>query len=199
MLGHLRADLEVELRARGVPVRVEYGPVDPSRLAELHDVVVVEYDPAGDVIGGAKALGGNPKRRFNREVAALVRVQAHATIAGARRQDHEDRAHRFVDQVLVALDDVLRGGRGGTGGVPLRRYTWRCTGGAFQAVSAEPGQVPTGATYVLRISIDRGVFDAPWSDEAAPEFELEAGSISSTTKVHGSIGEGAGETSCGDG
>jgi hypothetical protein len=208
MLGHLRADLEEELRSRGVPVRVEYGPVAPSRVAELKDVVVVEYDPAGDTIGAPKALGGNPRRRFNRAVAALVRIHTRNTVTGARRQDHEDRAHRIVDQVLVSLDEVLRGGRG----EPLRRYTWRVDGAAFEPLSAEPGQTPVGATYVLRISIDRGVFDAPWSGEAADEFAIGAGDygsdfdpddyevgggISSSTKVHGSTGEGAGETSCG--
>jgi hypothetical protein len=193
MLGHLRADLQDELRSRGVPVVVEYGPVAPGRVAELRDVVSVEHDPAGDTLGGAAALGGNPPRRFTRTVGALVRIHSKASVNGARRQDHEDRAHRLVDQVLVSLDNVLRGGRG----TPLRRHTWRMTGGAFESLSAEAGQVPTGATYVMRIEIDRGVFDAPWSGDAAPEFAIGEGGIASSTRVYGSTGEGAGETSCG--
>ena len=202
MLGDVRARLEANLRARPVPVRVEYGPVDSARVGELRDVVVVEYDRgSSDAISAPRARGGNPRRRFERAVACKATIYVTNTVAGARRQDHEDRAQKVIDQVLVALDDVLRGGQLDASGVqiPGTSQAWAAGPGSFVDL---PGTA-VGAAYEVAFVIHRGVFDergtfgAGSGSGAAPEFVLSAGSIESRTDVFGSTGEGAGETSCG--
>ena len=132
-------------------------------------------------------------------MACKVTIYATSTVAGARRQDHEDRVQAIVDQVLVALDDVLRGGKLDVSGVQVANtsHAWTAGRGSFADV---PGTA-VGAVYELAFAIHRGVFDVrdvfgPGSG-AAPEFSLSAGSIESRTDVFGSSGEGAGETSCG--
>lgn len=183
MLGAIRAGLEAKLRARGVPTRVEYGPVEPARLLELRDVVVVEHDPAGDSLGGPRSVGPkrNPRVRFVRAVGVVVRVFAASTKDGARRQEHEDRLHLLLDQVQVALDDVLRGDG---------HWVWRQTRAAFE--SLEVGR--TGAEYAMHLEVERSVVDTPWDQSAVPIGTIAG--INSTTKVYGQTGEGAGETSC---
>jgi hypothetical protein len=202
MLGKIARRLEATLREeRSCPVRVEYGPVTPARLVELRDVVVVEYDrQGGDTVGGPRARGGNPRRRFNRSVACLARIHATSTVAGARAQDHEDRAQALVDQVLCALDDVLRGGELDGDGLQVAgtQHAWTAGRGKFEDLADEAGaRVLPGATYVLPFTIERGVHDVAFGGDSAVEFTFAAGSIASRTDVYGSTGEGAGETSCG--
>ena len=181
MLGRLRAQLETELRSRGVPVRVEYGPAVPGRTSSPVDVVVVSYDPSGDAFG---ALARGARVRMTRTVRMVAEVRAHANVAGARRQDHEDRAQRIVDSVLLSLDQALRGAG----------YIWRSTGGRFVA---DAERLPEGALYELAFEAERSVRDQDWAESDPEAFELEAGSIASRTSVFGSLGEGAGETACG--
>jgi hypothetical protein len=161
MLGRIRAELQTALRSRGVPVVVEYGPVVTSRMGELADIVVLEHDPAGDAVGAPKAIGGIPRRRFSYTQRFIARVHGKSTAPGSRRQDHETRCNRIVEQVLIGLDDVIRGS--GT--------TWRCTGGRF-APFAAAGEQPQGASYELRFEVDAGVFDRVWSDADPPTAEI---------------------------
>lgn len=189
MLGRLRAELQTELRSRGVPVVVEYGPVTPSRLGEMGDAVVVEYDPAGDAVGAPKAIGGIPRRRFTHTQRCLATVHGKATVPGARRQDHEARALKLAQQVLICLDNKLRG----------EGYVWRSTGGRF-AMFAEAGQQPAGATYEIRFEVDAAVFDREWSDEDPPTVTIGGDGgvgISSTTRASLVATVGDGDVACG--
>lgn len=197
MLGDIRARLERTLREeRSCPVRVEYGPVSPGRVGELRDVIVLEYDRGnGDSFDAPRARGGNPARRFTRSVGCKATLYATATMAGARRQDHEDRCFAIGNQLLVALDNVLRGGKVDASGVQVAntQHMWERGKGAFVEQAGES----TGAVYALPFVIHTGVHDAVFGGDAAPEFTLAAGNVASRTNVYGSNGEGAGETSCG--
>ncbi len=195
MLGRIARRLETVLRVdRGVPLRVEYGPIEPARVGELRDAIVVQYS-GGDSVGGARAIGGNPKRRMTRTIGCELHVYASSTVSGATRRDHEDRAQSIVGQALLALDDVLRGGESDADGeyVDGTAYTWRPGAGAFERAQG----IASGAHYVLAFTVDETIRDAPFAGTPLEEFTMGAASIASATNVYGSTGEGAGETSCG--
>lgn len=195
MLGRIYRRFEQALRTeRGVPVRVEYGPIEPARVGELRDVFVVQYAD-GDDTGAPHAIGGNPKRRFSRAIGCELHVYATATTSGASRRDHEDRAQSLVGQALLALDDVLRGGELDDAGeqIPGTSYQWAPGRGSFERT---PG-ASAGAHYVLPFTVHETVRDTPFAGTALDEFTMGATSIASRTNVYGSTGEGAGETSCG--
>ncbi len=192
MLGRITSRLRAELREeRGCPVVVEYGPLAPGITGWGRDLIVVQHpDAGGDETTAPRALG----RRFNRALACEVHVYAKASVAGAQRRDHEDRAQRIVGQVLVALDDVLRGGESDGDGelIPGTAYAWEQGSGGFDR---GPGGSADGAHYVLPFTIHEAVVDRPFDNSPTPSWELDG--ISSRTDVYGSTGEGAGETSCG--
>lgn len=197
MLGDIRHRLERTLREeRFCPVRVEYGPVSPARVGEMRDVVVVEYDRgAGDSFSEPRTKGGNPVRVFTRSVGMKATIYARATMSGARRQDHEDRAYAIGTQLLVALDQVLRGGKVDDAGVQIlnTQHAWAPGRGSFADLPGESAF----AVYELPFVVHAGVHAAVFGGDAAPEFTIGADNVASRTNVYGSAGEGAGETSCG--
>jgi hypothetical protein len=199
MLGEIRHRLERTLREeRHCPVRVEYGPVSPDRIGEARDVIVVEYDRnAGDTFGPPRTMGKKgvgTERRFTRSVGCKATIYARATVAGARRQDHEDRAFSIGTQLLIALDDVLRGGRVDDAGAQIAntQHAWDRGTGQF---TDQPGET-THAVYELPFVIHTGVHDAVFGGDTPPGFTL-GDNVANRTNVYGSNGEGAGETSCG--
>jgi hypothetical protein len=195
--------LDKELRdLRGVPIAVEYGPVTPARVAELRDVLVLEYD-GPDAIGPKRAMGGNPAPRFTVSVGVKVSLHATSRLSGARREEHEERARMLLNKhVLAALDDVLRGGESDADGelVEGSAYSYRFASAGFEPLVDEQGKrVAVGATYVLRLIVDDCATDEIWDVAADPTFALGPDAISSTTKVKGEATEGAGQTACGEG
>ena len=202
MLGLIHRRLERELREqRGCPVRVVYGPLEPAVLANPGDLIVLQHpDGPSDDVGAPRALGGNPRRRFSRAIACEFHVYAKATVDGATRRDHEDRAQKLVNQVLAALDDVLRGGEEETDEdgeivhIDGTSYQWSQGRGGFDR---GPGGVANSAHYVQAFTVHEPGTDAPFDGAPLDEFTLAGGSIASRTNVYGSTGEGAGETSCG--
>jgi hypothetical protein len=200
MLLGIKQRLEEDLRTnRGVPVAVEYGPVSPARVAELRDVVVVEYE-GPDAI--APRRGGGLYT-----ISTGVKVSLHVTSrkAGARREEHEERARRILARYLLpSLDWVLRGGEhdDDDGLVEGTAYAYRHGPGGFEPLVDENGKrAQVGATYVLRLAIEDCATDETWSEGefADPTFALGPDAISSTTKVKGEGTEGAGQTACGEG
>ena len=128
-----------------------------------------------------------------RSVGVLVRIYGQSTKAGATPQDHAEVVEQLLDHVVVALDDVLRGGK----------TLWTLGAGGFAQPEALRGsEGRSGALYELRLSYERPVLATTWAGDAAPETTLDpdtGATIASTTQVtlHNGPENQSAETACG--
>lgn len=191
MLYGIAHRVEAALKARGIPFPVVYGPerTDTTTLGTRTRIVIERDREGGDSVGPARSVHTNPNMRAVRAVGAVARVFAKSERAGAGVQDHEGVADKLVDRLHVALDSIIRSDQ----------TLWAVSSAKLlNANELEQRGLKTwpGVVYEIKFSVDRGVFDTDWTGEAAPEAELGADSISSTTTVKLN-GVGGGETACG--
>lgn len=156
MLYELSKELGASLQARGVPLKVVFGPERTQPVSASRERIVLEHLEGGDSFGPLISQHRNPRGVMTRRVAAVLRIYAQATISGAGVQDHRRRAEAVLDQVIVALDDIARGSR---------RNQWSPASGGFVVPEDSVGsETWSGACYEMRFSIDRSVLDTTWTD-----------------------------------
>lgn len=192
MMHGIALEVAAELRARGVPFSVVYGPERMGTTVTSATRIVIERDRAtGDGIGPARSVHTNPKMRGVRAIGCVARIFGKSNVAGAGGHGHEAVADQLVDALIVALDVVVR----------RNQTLWAPVSGKFltaEDLSARGLTTWPGVVYELRFTVDRGVFDRDFAGEAAPEASVGPGgvAIQSTTKVTVN-GIGTPETACG--
>ena len=151
--------VETELESRGCPMPIIYGPERSQDVSLVRSRIVFERPrESGDEVSPPRQMQKNPPRRAERGLACVCRVFAHSTLDGARVQDHEALADQTIDLVVVALQ--IAAARLST--------TMRIGAGGFVDYDVETMTAP-GVVYELEFTIQRGVFDRTWADEARAE------------------------------
>lgn len=192
MMHEITLAVGAELRARGVPFAVVYGPERMATTLTSPARIVIERDrEAGDGIGPARSVHTNPHMRAVRAIGCVARIFGKRNSGGAGVQDHEAVADQLIDQLIVALDKVVRS----------NQTLWKPVSGKFltaEDLAARGLTTWPGVVYELRFTVDRGVFDTDFAGDAAPEADVGPGGvgIKSTTKVTVN-GVGTPETACG--
>lgn len=189
MLYEIAKEIAEELKAKGVPHPVIYGPErGTGSVAETR--VVIERDRYGnDEIGSPTARPANPRMVGVRWLACMATIYAQSTIPGPGVQDHERVADQLVDKLTIALHKVIR----------VRKNQYRITRSKFlNAEELEVLQIENwpGVVYQIDFAIDRGVFDTTWAGEAKAERKLGGtGGVSMSTTLDA---DGEATTDAGD-
>jgi hypothetical protein len=200
MIHEIGKELATALLARGAPFRV----ADPERtdpIGTARERVVLEEVDGGDTFGPVVSQHRNPRCVMTCTIAARLRIFAQDTRAGATSPDHQRRARAVLDQVLVALKNIMQA---------RKAPSWLPDRGGFAPIEDAAGTLAgsrSGALYELFFTVPRAVLDAPWTgtgELGAAAAEVEFGGadgvvIGSTTGVllaNGPDGATA-DTACG--
>lgn len=190
MIHEITVSVAAELKKRGVPYAVVYGPERQGTVLQSPTRIVIERDrQAGDGLGPARSVHTNARMHGVRAVGCVARIFAKANVAGAGVQNHEALADLLVDKVFVALDKVIRS----------NQTLWKTVSGKFLSgdeLAARELTTWPGVVYELRFTVDRGVFDTDFAGEAAPQTNVGDVAIASRTTVKVN-GVGDPETACG--
>lgn len=192
MMHEITLAVAEQLRARGVPFAVVFGPERQKTTLTSPVRIVIERDrQVGDGIGPARSVHTNPRMRAVRAIGCVARIFAKSNVAGAGEWDHAELADKLVDKLVVALDVVVRSNQ--TLWAPVRGKFLTAEELAARDLTTWPGVV-----YELQFTVDRGVFDSDFAGEAAPKASVGPGGVAvqSTTKVKVN-GVGDPETACG--
>jgi len=176
MLAAITSQLRDSLQARLVPHPVRYGPERATQSSSVRPHVTIERDrQQGDTIGPPPTNRRNPRLLYKRGIGGICRVFAHSTVAGAQVEDHERDADKVINQVIIALRDII----------VARKSAMRIRSSRFLTASelAEAGLTYPGVVYELRFEVDMGVADTNYQAEAADEstFGGEHGTSVGTT------------------
>ena len=194
MIYEITREVEAELRAQACPVPVVYGPErQGAGVAITTSRIVIERDRGrGDETKPGRARTLNPRMVAVRGIGAICRIYAQSTLTGAAVHDHERLADQVIDKVTVALHKI----------VSRRQTEWRISSAKLltrEELALRGLEVWPGVVYEIHFSVDRGVFDTTWTEEAADEIAVDATLIRSTTEV--SLANGptppTTETACG--
>lgn len=163
MIYEVAREVQAGLQARGVPLRVVFGP-ERAPAPPTDERIVIQYE-GNDTIqpfNRPKSNTGKPTPDvgFVRWQACVARVYARSPAPGANYYDHTRRANEVVDRLLFALRDVVSG----------RHNRMRLDGGQYIVpVDANGSEVFSGAVYELRFAVDRGIPDRNWDGTATRE------------------------------
>ncbi len=193
MIYEITREIETELRAKGYPYRVVYGPDgDPGRNEAR---VVIDRDlGANEDIAPPMSKRVNPKQFGVRWLPCRATIYAREPRAGALMHEHTRQCDRAVDKLTIAMHKVII----------KRDCLYRVTAAGYltlAALDAEAIEHFPGVVYRLAFAVSRGVSDTTWAeaaaDEGAPanvatvvaatEYVATAGEVSPAAKVeHGS-------------
>jgi hypothetical protein len=184
----IQLGVKAHLESLGCPLPVGYGPDSKQSLTDSRIVFERDRD-GGDELGPAKKLKANPRMVFVRALGVVVRIYATSNLDGANVYDHERVADQAADLFLVSLREV----------VAQQRTLWRVASAKYLNADelAIAGIINwPGVVYEYRLSVDRGVFDRTWVDEAGvggdarPEVELgpDGVELATTTQATGADG-----------
>lgn len=193
MIYGLAREVGAELKAKGYPFHVLYGPELYKPTSITNTRIVIERDRrAGDAFLPTRSQHLNPRQVGTTSVGAVLRIYANATVSGAALHDHETLADHLRRAVRVAIDDCVK----------KRQTLWRISSGKFLSKEElELGGLEQwpGAVYELRFSVDDGDADVNYAGEARPEIALGPGGvpIESTTEVAQTASAAPPETACG--
>lgn len=180
MLYDVAKIVSTELIARGCPLKVIYGPERLQDVGLTDSRIVIERPrPGSDPVLPPRASKLNPPRRAEREIAGVVRVYGHSTLAGARVQDHEEIADQAVDLVIVCLQIAA---------ARLETTMSVGAGGYLSASDVDLEELESwpGVVYELPMSIRRAVYDRTWAGEAkstTDDFSIAVSGTCVTTAV----------------
>jgi hypothetical protein len=161
--------LAAELKAKGVPFEIAYGPTQVPPKVGASRIVVQHDHEAGDQNLGPRSQMKNPRQYAVRAMGGLVRIHAMATVESATRGDHERIANILADLVTVALIRIAR----------RAKTEQRIVREGFAVDATTDGWA--GALYEIRFQFDRGVHDVTYQGAAMPEGEVAHTSTSMTT------------------
>jgi hypothetical protein len=174
LIYRLSRDVEDMLRAKKFPVRVHYGPERLTRMANPgHGVIVFERDrDSGDGVRAIQGTQRNARASRIRDLGVVVTVFAQSSQPGARVNEHEALCDRYVDALIVALDDWFQGAK--TGKAHAEFTESRMMRG--EELEAEYQQWP-GCVYRLRFDLPRGVRDWTYTaEDVRPRGDLPGAS-----------------------
>ena len=178
-LSDIRRQINARFDSLGVPVKVVIDPERTESVTYARERIVIEHrGPGTDGFIANRTRQGNPAGIMTRVIGARASIYAQATNTGATKDDHEGRAEAILDELLKALDHVLRG----------NGALWALgTGGFVSVADGAKSQTSSGALYELDFSYERAVLDHTWAtNAAAPEATLggdDGVSIANTTQV----------------
>lgn len=135
---------------------------EPQEDIPTRSLVVVTYDPAGDVFGPAATTGqGTMKAYASEQEGVLVTFAGAASKAGATFADDGERVKDLVRAYVVAVHRVASG----------RRQKVDNFRGRFVALGAEDGG-QVGARYELTFTRHLAVQDVPPTSVDGTDNEL---------------------------
>lgn len=158
MLREVGVALQKRLEGRGCPIRVVDGlDEQPVAATYARERIVLERDPAGDGYKAPRGTSSLSRRRGPtfRLIGCRAVIYVREPRVGAMPFEHMQRAEKVIDHLLIALDETLRADA-----------KCRCVivGGSFEA---EPdlgaSEKASGARYVLRFQIERGLVVQKWN------------------------------------
>jgi hypothetical protein len=172
MIYTISRELDAALNAKGVPLRVVYGPESTDGVTSRERIVMQRAEDGNPTMRGTK---GNPgSSLMARGQGVTIRVYARSPIGGAQQWDHERRADLVVDRIMFHLETLVR--------VRRNTLTWgRCGFRKPAEVSLETELPPwPGVVYEMQCQIDRGVFDRAWPTAESPEGAIAEEAIIGT-------------------
>lgn len=182
MIATITRAVAAAMLARGYPYGVSYGEsrFTSTTIGEPRVTIKRDRKSRKDVAHAPLTHAMNPPIRAQRTIACVVRVYARSTLAGAQLEDHERLADKTVDMLIVALQKVVSApaetsviGGPTTAAIGAGGYL-SAAELALDGMEAWPGVV-----YEFALTVERGVRDTTWADEAREE---------TTTLIHTSGG-----------
>ena len=165
MIHEIGVELKAALAANGCPLVVVDGPEYGASVLSPVERVVIERDRDRDEpVVGPKGAGRNPRHAFDRVLAAKVTIYARDTRSGAAHYEHERRADDLVDEVLVALQKVIRTRKNAGFGIGAGRWV------TLEDAKGTP--VTTFAVYSIPFTVPRAVEARTYAGAAATEVDL---------------------------
>lgn len=181
----LMRDVAVKMRARGYPVRFEYGPDAVAREGR-EIVIVVERDrEQGDGFVPPVGTQRNPDVIRKRLLGCVARVYAKSSKPNATIWDHEELCDHIADAFFFALYEW--GAEARAGDLPIRESRY------LAASELRNEERWAGAVYQIRYQVPRGLRGVTYEGDARPTGE--AASVASRTDVSGPGAED--DTGCG--
>lgn len=160
--------LGAELKKRKYPFAVVYAPERFER-ANMDPVITFERDrQATEKIGTARGAQANPNKMYTRQLPCKIKIYARDNKRGASIRDHEELADYLVDAVITALEEWSHAERGGEIMYSEANFM---TPDELEADEHAP-EGYTGAVYLLRFSIGRGVVKRDYLKQARPTGTL---------------------------
>lgn len=175
MMHEIGVALQSKLRARGCPFTVvDREGTKPTTWAR--DRIVIEHVLGGDAFTNTISQRSNPKHRMQMASAGQITIYAQSAKAGALPFEHENRALRVVDMVLVAMSEILAEEKATS--------TWVPDGGGFvKPEDFEGTERFGGAVYQIVFHVPRAVQVRDWDGDAAETVTVTEGMIQSEVRV----------------
>lgn len=189
MIREIGVEIGAKLAAQGCTFKV-YDRDLTDTTAPIKERVVIERDyEAGESFAAPPSQKLNPTMPLARNMAAKIRIYAKSPKANALQWEHERHLDAMLDQVLVALNDVI----------VARKNSYQIGRGKFFLLAdAKSSEQIAGAVYELPFTVSRGIYRTTWKGEATPEVEITEGMIRSRTNVSLANGPDVDpDTSCG--
>jgi hypothetical protein len=161
-----------------------YGPEGffQTPLANSH-IVVSRDRGTGDNFMGAESNTRNPNVVQTFGLGSKCRVYAKSTLAGANIWDHERLAGKIMDQIVIALTEII----------VARKNEFRPS--IARLLTAAELKEPelqrwAGVVYELKFKINRSILDVPYDGESADEATMGTGitTVGATIDTSGSPG-----------
>jgi hypothetical protein len=186
MLHEIGREIETAIRAKGCPFPVIDGPEPTNTTTFARERIVIEY--TNDSFAAPMTQHVRVRHVMRRMIGAKISIYAQSGKPSAQPFEHRRRAEHVLDQVLVALTDVVR----------ARMNNCEISSGGFvQPGDLEGSDNQGGALYVLEFTIDRSVFEQRFTGEVAPTVVL-TGKAKTVSEIRGPQGDAVPpETACG--
>jgi hypothetical protein len=190
MLRDVGIALQKRLAARGCPIPVTDALDEkPNAATYARERIVLERDPAGDSYKAPRGTSSLSRRRGPtfRLIGCRAVIYVREPRAGAMPFEHVQRAEKVIDYLLITIDETLRADA-----------KCRCliVGGAFEPIEdLAASEKVTGARYVLRFQIERGLVVQTWKGVGPTLVQIGGVSgINIQTDVQAAIDGGTLET-----
>lgn len=171
MLHEVGVDLQASIGSRGCPFPVIDGPEYRPTGTFGRERIVIEYSGDDGFVSTHKPGGLKPLTFYTRKQAAKITIYAQSPRKGAIYWEHQRRAEKVLDFVLVGLYKVAS----------KRANVLALQSGQFVLPEdLKAAETPGGAVYELKFTFDRAVADRIWDDAADPTTVMDATAVTAT-------------------